>query len=254
MPGIGEFGTNRVRLLEVNEGFVAAFLVGANHEWAREALWAEFPASLAATAFSTFWEHPGGAATSRRTSTIGRKARRSPTNRGGRAPPPSYSYGATSIRRYPAVAFFAAEPARRPPPVHEDGTIPAAHITCRRSARCSTRTRSSSASTSTPRTVLDEGWYVCLEEPFTQPRAGFDQPEAGADLRQSPRARAGPSSRGGGRGHPAEAYAAMTTSASAGAPWLDDHELDDVTWGRNSAHMAGITFQQPFRFMILPAT
>ena len=56
LPGVGEVPDDRVRLVEVNEAWVAAFLVGANHEWAREALWNEYPADLGATAFSTFWQ------------------------------------------------------------------------------------------------------------------------------------------------------------------------------------------------------
>ena len=97
VPGIGAFGTNRVRLLEANEGFVAAFLVGANHEWSREALWAEFPASLAATAFAHFWENLGSGAGDLDEDihlwTEGLAARR--PHRRRPAPRPSCSYAAT---------------------------------------------------------------------------------------------------------------------------------------------------------------
>jgi hypothetical protein len=90
--------------------------------------------------------------------------------------------------------------------------------------------------------VLGEGWYVCLEEPFTQPRAGLDESEDGT-----------------GQGAPSSSWADLTWAhlgdglahiRFADAPWLDGHELDGLTWGRNSAHMAGITFQQPFRFIV----
>ena len=49
VPGLGEFPVNRVRLLAVNPGFVGAYLVGANHEMARELLWREYPTDLTAT-------------------------------------------------------------------------------------------------------------------------------------------------------------------------------------------------------------
>ena len=101
-----------------------------------------------------------------------------------------------------------------------------------------------------PEDVLGEGWYVCLEEPFTEPRVGLDEPDAEApvygkaptetweDLTWSHVAQ-GPAK-----------YAAMTHVDLGAATWLDGVELDDLTWGRNSAHMAGITFQRPFRFVI----
>jgi hypothetical protein len=90
-----------------------------------------------------------------------------------------------------------------------------------------------------PKQVLGDGWYVCLEEPFTQPRAGLDEPEPGGDYDAPPTTSWADLSWGhlGGAGF-----------VRAGA--LDGHELDDLEWGRNSAHMAGITFQQPFRFIV----
>ena len=57
VPGLGEFPTNRVRLLGVNAGFVGAYLVGANHELAREFLWREYPADLTATFFRRFFDY-----------------------------------------------------------------------------------------------------------------------------------------------------------------------------------------------------
>lgn len=58
LPGVDLFPNNAVRLVETNPAFVAAFLAGANHEMARELLWREYPADIAATTFRRFWDRP----------------------------------------------------------------------------------------------------------------------------------------------------------------------------------------------------
>ena len=57
VPGLGDFPNNRVRLLEVNAEFVGAYLVGANHELAREFLWREYPTDLSGTFFQRFFDY-----------------------------------------------------------------------------------------------------------------------------------------------------------------------------------------------------
>ena len=250
VPGLDAFGHNRARLLAVNEEYVAALLVGANQEWDREALWAEFPASLGATAFASFWESlvpvrdispdihawPRGSALE--------------DHVGGEDTSTVVLVRGDVVRRYPSVAFSLLSPLDGAPPVLEDGTIVPEHVT-----RPSFRTTLDETTVVVgfgvdPEDVLGEGWYVCLEEPFTEPRVGLDEPDVEApvygraptetweDLTWSHVAK-GPAK-----------YAAMTHVDLGAATWLDGVELDDLTWGRNSAHMAGITFQRPFRFVI----
>ena len=163
----------------------------------REALWAEFPASLGATAFASFWESlvpvrdispdihawPRGSALE--------------DHVGGEAPRPWCWCAATSCA------------ATRPSPSRSS-----ARSTARR--RCSRTERSSPEHVTRPsfRTPLDEttvvvgfgvdpedvlgeGWYVCLEEPFTEPRVGLDEPDAEAPVYgKAPTARRGRTSPG----------------------------------------------------------
>ena len=58
LPGIDKVAQNTVFALKTNWPFVEAFLCGANHEFAAELLWREFPAMLspADTYFNRFWE------------------------------------------------------------------------------------------------------------------------------------------------------------------------------------------------------
>ena len=48
-----------VTLLETNPEFVAALLVGLNHEFNRELLWREFPTDQRGTSFARFWPSAG---------------------------------------------------------------------------------------------------------------------------------------------------------------------------------------------------
>jgi hypothetical protein len=241
VPGIGDFGVNRVRLLEVNEGFVAGFLVGANHEWAREALWAEFPASLGATAFARFWENlDAGARDLVRDIHDWPDASALGDDVGGSGTSTVVLVRGDLVRRYPSVAFMLLEPLGGEPPVEDDGTIPADRITLPSFRTLLDANTVVVGFPVKPEVVLGEGWYVCLEEPFTQPRAGLDEPVEGADYSEPPSASWADLS----WGHLGDRETHIRLDALAG------HELSDLTWGRNSGHMAGITFQQPFRFII----
>src|SRR6185436_6606601 len=42
-------------LLETNNRFIEAYLVGLNHEMARELLWREYPTDQRGTYFNSFW-------------------------------------------------------------------------------------------------------------------------------------------------------------------------------------------------------
>jgi hypothetical protein len=59
LPGIGGLPQDTVTLLETNQEFVAALLVGLNQEFNRELLWREYPTDQRGTAFAQFW--PGSA-------------------------------------------------------------------------------------------------------------------------------------------------------------------------------------------------
>jgi hypothetical protein len=56
MPGLDKFPVNRCGLFESSQTFIEAYLVGLNHEMAREMLWREFPADLRQTFFRQFWD------------------------------------------------------------------------------------------------------------------------------------------------------------------------------------------------------
>lgn len=57
LPGIEHAQPNTIALLQTNSRFIEAYLVGLNHEMSRELLWREYPANLRGTYFQHFWEN-----------------------------------------------------------------------------------------------------------------------------------------------------------------------------------------------------
>ena len=56
LPGLERVLENTVMLLEANPQFIESYMAGLNHEFGRELLWRDFPASLRGTYFQQFWE------------------------------------------------------------------------------------------------------------------------------------------------------------------------------------------------------
>lgn len=62
LPGVEEIPPDSVTLLETNPRFIAAFMAGVNHEFARELLWRRYPTDQRGTPLRRFWEAAPGAA------------------------------------------------------------------------------------------------------------------------------------------------------------------------------------------------
>lgn len=59
LPNINYIEQNSISLLETNQKFIEAYLVGLNHEFARELLWREYPTDQRGSYFRQFWETNG---------------------------------------------------------------------------------------------------------------------------------------------------------------------------------------------------
>jgi hypothetical protein len=59
LPGLDRIRNNSLVVLSANPAFIEAYLVGLNHELARELLWREFPTQLDSTYFRQFWDVRG---------------------------------------------------------------------------------------------------------------------------------------------------------------------------------------------------
>jgi len=59
LPNLNLIPPNTISLLETNQAFIEAYLVGLNHEMARELLWREYPTDQRGTPFRQFWDVSG---------------------------------------------------------------------------------------------------------------------------------------------------------------------------------------------------
>jgi hypothetical protein len=56
LPNINLIPNNSLTLLETNQTFIEAYMVGLNHELARELLWREYPTDQRGSTFRRFWD------------------------------------------------------------------------------------------------------------------------------------------------------------------------------------------------------
>ncbi|MCA1613608.1 MAG: hypothetical protein LC800_05510 [Acidobacteria bacterium] len=59
LPNIQLIQNNSITLLETNQKFIESYMVGLNHEFARELLWREFPTDQRGSYFRQFWDARG---------------------------------------------------------------------------------------------------------------------------------------------------------------------------------------------------
>lgn len=59
IPNLELIPPNTIGILETNPKFIEAYLVGLNHEMARELLWREYPTDMRGSYFRQFWEVKG---------------------------------------------------------------------------------------------------------------------------------------------------------------------------------------------------
>jgi hypothetical protein len=59
LPNVGDVPRNSVSLVETNQEFIEAFMVGLNHQVNRELLWNGYPTDQRGTIFQQFWDPSG---------------------------------------------------------------------------------------------------------------------------------------------------------------------------------------------------
>jgi hypothetical protein len=56
LPNLNLIEPNSITLLETNQAFIEAYMVGLNHEFARELMWREYPTDQRGSYFRQFWD------------------------------------------------------------------------------------------------------------------------------------------------------------------------------------------------------
>lgn len=278
-PGIEGVPPESVTLLRTNPTFIESFLVGLNHELARELLWREFPADRAATFFRQFWDVRGAAAEPGRAledippiagwdvdDTLGASA-----TDVGRADMLVLLLRGALLGRYPNAAIYAHRavweldgatqalvrtPVERPAP----GDIVRPQFRGRLDPDLAffglPLTLEEALSEGPREAGGDAGWFLVIEQPPTEVRLGINAPfdrgaepvDAWDDVHWGDLPAAA--------GSRAPAYLGVGDAADGTTRRLRSEnlsnglEMPSPAWGRNAGHMAEITFQAPVRVAI----
>jgi hypothetical protein len=261
LPGLDRVPPNTIALLETNQRFIEAYMVGLNHEFNRELLWRGFPTNRTGTCFRQFWDVRGRIAPSTPTereklTDITPIASWVDDSRLGEHAPRASAEGqmvllirGELLRRFPRAMIYAvegvwsADRTRR-----EIGTTE--QYPMFRATQAPDITMLGFLLTEQQVRGADDaagdghpGWFFVLQEQPTEPRFGLDVPTTFGGTPQHWRDLTW--------GHLAADQDALDQIRYVPiVGLLEDVVLDGVAWGRNSAQMASITRQRPFRVAI----
>jgi hypothetical protein len=252
LPGLELVPPNTVAVLETNERFIEAFLVGLNHELSRELVWRGYPTSRRGTYFRRFWDtrgglDPAGAVPEIRTWSSDSRLGGHLAGAGAEGQLVLLVRGDVLIR-FPRAVVYAVEGEWAPDGTRRPGTTERYPL-FRGISRDVTfvgfcLTEEEARGSTDP--AGSAGWFFVIQEQPVAPRFGFDEPDgtpssppAGwndltwADVDVSAGSYVVLEGRLSGR-----------TLAAGAAP------SPSATWGANAAHMAVIAQQAPFRTAI----
>jgi hypothetical protein len=271
LPGIGEIPINSVGVLETNPAFIESYMLGLSHEMARELRWREYPTDLRGTYFRQFWNPEGRVPplsdeakkdidyVHRWNDSLGlggNNAAKMAAKTGGDA-----SVGGQLVLlvrgevfdRYPNTHVYAAKAKE-----NSDGDVPK-----REPDLPNPMTAGDEGNTKHPifrgkldpdvtffgfdlteaDALADPGWFFVIEEPPSEPTFGLDieveDPEASPTFEWEDLTWDDVSSDG---------Y--LTVSTPPSGEDLPGTLPSPPDWGKNSAHMAEITWQRPYRIAI----
>ena len=208
LPGFDKIPPNSATLLKTNQRMIEAYMVGVNHEMARELLWREYPTTQRATYFRQFWDTagyvapPGGGLTPEQLKDIVPiHTWRPPSDLKEHSPRPPVPGGDSDylvlfirgdlLRRYPNTEVYAVK-AKWGGPV--DGRViddPANDVEAKVKIAHPLFSGFMDPDANffgfalTKEEVLGDGirdgakpgWYFVLAEPSGEPRFGLDEPE-----------------------------------------------------------------------------
>ncbi|MGC0334203.1 hypothetical protein RKD23_007193 [Streptomyces sp. SAI-170] len=236
LPGIGALEPDSVTLLETNPEFVAALLVGLNHEFNRELLWREFPTDQRGTPFARFW--PGDSADVEEIALWPTEAQLGSSLRTGGAGNLALLVRGDLLRRFPGTALLAVRGVEGKLPDAFDG-VQATPLALDESTVLylfagldAERARA-------------EDWFFVFREPMRGTQFGFDsgatlpETKTWADLTWD--------------GVALDAARCVRVGQPPGTPTALT-QPDPPVWGRDAADMARIAFQQPFQLAFRATT
>jgi hypothetical protein len=229
IPGVGSLPPDTVTLLETNPEFVAALLVGLNHEFNRELLWREFPTDQRGTPFARFWPTPGADVDE-----IARWPSEAPLGsqlRGSDESSLALLVHGELLSRFPGTALLAVQGQDGRLPAQFTGT-PAVPLPLDESTVIYLISGLSAAE------AREQDWFFVFREPMRGTQFGLDTGDPGPMTSWADLTWAHVALDGGGF---------IRLDAPPPAPVPDPPVTDLAVWRRDPADMARIAFQQPFQ-------
>jgi hypothetical protein len=231
LPGLDKVPPDSVVGLQTNRPFVEAYMVGLNHEMGRELLWRGYPTDQRGTYFNHFWGI--GVPNSAPPDIVDLNTWNGRALGDSTGAPAGEQFvmliRSSLLKRYPDAVIYLtpAIPTGTPPdptalvpdedPLHEQ--LPIFSGSMQPDVAFfgfPVTTRMATGADGGP------GFYVVIQEHPTEPRFGLDVGAAPADA----------------------SHLVVGPTPPAGIP------VNGYTWGRNGAHMAGITRRLPVRLAI----
>lgn len=223
LPGLERVPLDSVAMLEPNQRFIEAFMLGLNVEMGRELLWRDYVVDdPRATFFRRFWRSASPNAQGDIAAIADWGTRRLAENKPAGAPGKQVVLLVRSVlfRRYPTAVVYAVPAVplgdgRQPGPVEQE-ILPLFRGSLQPDVTFFGFDLDADVATANP------GWYFVIQQQPTEPRFGFD----------------------------VEIDFGQATHVPLKVPPPGHAMKPGTTWAFNSAHMAQITRQQPVRVAI----
>ncbi|MEO1401447.1 MAG: hypothetical protein AAFV72_09420 [Cyanobacteria bacterium J06635_1] len=224
-PGADRIQDNTITLMETNPQFIESFMVGLNHEMARELIWRDYPTDQRGTYFRSFWSQGQPDLEELHTWQV-RDRLGSNLSDGHTEGQLVLVIRGELLRRFPNTVFYAVR-----------ATSPSSFATDEEKYPLHRGQLTDDAIfvlfDLTEKQVRGEdgshGWFFMIQQQPTEPRFGLEVEDWDKVAL---------------RGN----YLAVSETGEDEIATLTAHT--DATWGFNGAHMADITFQTPFRIAI----
>lgn len=242
LPGIGDIPADTITLLETNPRFVEAFMIGANHEMNRELLWRRYPTDRRGTPFHRFWDRVDGAPDIGDIHAIGRGVRLGTSTGADLSGSLVLLVRGQLLRRYPNAVVYAA-------PALPDGSLDPSPTVVRNPVfwgRLDPDVTFAGFDLTREDVDPDPGWFFVIAEQPVEPRFGLDVPPVGGTGTLSTWSDLNWDHAGVAPG----GYLGLGASGLMGESKEIVPGGATAAFGRNSAHLAAITFQRPFRAAI----
>jgi hypothetical protein len=238
LPGLRHVPANTVSLMQTSQPFVEAFLIGLNHEIARELLWREYPTDQRGTAFRRFWA-PNGQDDIPPIHLWDRASELGSTMLGGSQGHLVLLVRGDLLRRYPSTVIYAA-PDKNGKPDLAGGAIKLPLFRGRMDPDVTFV-----GFDLTAMDARDRWWFVFEEQP-TEPRFALDVEDGFGE-------EAGPLNQWNDLswGHVVSSQAALTDLGNIRLTGFAPTQPPPPAprWGASASAMAAILVQQPVRVL-----